>query len=313
MFWDAYITSDKSIPSRSGLYATNLPGVTLALFDSLAKDEQADYLECWNDLYTRAIANFVSDMQAKLADRFHVDLKLTTRETSAFTKDVTHNGAILLQYDLPKYGRTQILTVEVNAVAAGYFTLLIHDTDTSGELLFSKTYSVVKGRNVLDVFTDFEACSLHCSQSTGSPSVAVYQSINKRFYTGHYFLFTELSCTFGLWGGDYRSSVTQVNGGGLNVKFVVYCSVEKFIQENINLFKMVLLDRIALDLMRERILSDRFNRFTTLTEERAKQLMDLYQSEYDMHLVTATRNLKVQEDEVCFACRSSVRKGILLP
>src|SRR6266487_666616 len=82
---DGIITSDKTIPSRSGLYANLLPGVTLSLLDDLTKDEQTDYLDFCNDLYTRAKINFVNDVKTQMAGKFHIDEKLASRETSQFT------------------------------------------------------------------------------------------------------------------------------------------------------------------------------------------------------------------------------------
>src|SRR5947209_8183227 len=88
---DGIVTTDKTIPSRGGLYANLLPGVTLSLLDELAKDEQEDYLEFWDDIYSRGKVNFINDIQIQLADRFHIDQKLVSRETSQF--DVSVNTA----------------------------------------------------------------------------------------------------------------------------------------------------------------------------------------------------------------------------
>lgn len=318
MCWEDFITSDKSIPSRSGLYGTNLPGVTLSLFDSLTKDEQKDYSEFWNDVYSTAQQNFISDVQSKLADKFHIDQKLITRETSIFLSNENTSGGlagIKLEYALPKYGRVHILTVEVFALVpygSPPFELNIYDTDENGELLFTKTVDLIIGRNTIDIFQDFEVDKLYVTYD--SSDFRLYKSENRYFASCNYFgNFTALSCVFPCWGNSYNASVTQVNGSGLNVKFDVYCSIEKFICENINLFKIAFLNRIGVDLMRERILSDRFNRWTTLTEDRAKQLMPFFQDEYDKHLMNSVKNLKIPEDDICFECKSTVGARNLLP
>src|SRR5689334_9225772 len=48
---EGYITPSKETPSRSGLYANLLPGVTLQLLDDLTKDEEEDFEEFWLDIY----------------------------------------------------------------------------------------------------------------------------------------------------------------------------------------------------------------------------------------------------------------------
>lgn len=317
MCWDDFITSDKSIPSRSGLYATGLPGVTLSLFDDLTKDEQEDYLECWADLYTIAQQNFVSDVQGKLSGKFHFDQKLITRETSSFNgTENTSSGlaGLTLEFSLPKYARLQILTIEVfSLVAYGSpeFEINIYDTDASGELLYTKSTELTIGRNVIGIYQDFEVDKLFVTYSATDYQL---QQTENRFYAScTYWDFSKLSCSFPCWGNTYNATVTQENGGGLNAKFVIYCSIEKFICENINLFKIAFQHRIGIDLMRERILSDRFTRFTTLTKDRAEELMKYYRDEYDIHLTNCTTDLKIQEDDICFTCKSTVSTSILLP
>lgn len=316
MCFEGFITIGKSFPSRSGLYATNIPGVTLALFDDLTKDEQEDYLECWDDLYSNAQANFVADVQGKLADKFHIDLKLVSRETSLFDKDEnTHHGlaGLRLEYSLPKYARLQILTIEVfalEAYASPEFEIKIYDTDEHGELLYSKSVEISVGRNVIDIFNDFEVNTLFVTYS--STTYRLKKSENRYWADCSYFGWNKLECAFPVCLG-YNASVFQINGGGLNAKFNIYCSIEKFICENINLFKQAFLSRIGVDLIRERILSDRFNRFTTLTTERATELIGYYQSDYDKDLDNSVRNLRIQEDPICFECKSTVSSTNLLP
>jgi len=317
MCFDDFITIGKSFPSRSGLYATNIPGVTLALFDDLTKDEQEDYIECWNDLYSNAQANFIADVQGKLADKFHLDLKLVSRETSIFTADEnTFDGlaGLKIEYTLPKYAKLQILTIEVfalEAYASPEFIINIYDTDENGELLFSKSAEILPGRNTIDIFQDFEVDKLFVTYSAAD--YRLKKSENRYYADGSYpWGFDKFSCTFPICVGS-NAAVTQTNGGGLNADFVVYCSIEKFICKNLNLFKKALLSRIAIDLIRERILTDRFNRFTTLTTERATELAGYYQSEYDKDLDNSVRSLRISEDPICFECKSIVSSIKLLP
>lgn len=317
MCWEDFITSDKSIPSRSGLYGTSLPGVTLSLFDSLTKDEQVDYSEFWDDIYSVAQANFITDVQSKLADKFHIDLKLVSRETSEFTATEntgTGMAGLQIQFTLPKYARLQVLTIEVFSLAnysSPEFELSIYDTDQNGELLYTTSAEISIGRNTIPIYQDFEVDQIYIAYNRHN--YRLYQSENRYWASCNYWNWSKLSCLFPCWGSSYNASVTQVNGGGLNVDFNIYCSIEKFICKNINIFKIAFLNKIGVDLMKERILSDRFNRWTTLTTERAKELMPYFSDEYDKHLMNSVANLKIQEDEICFQCKSTVSSRNLLP
>lgn len=316
--WDDYITLSTDTPSRSGLYATGLPGVPRALLDDLTKDEQVDDEECFADIYAISKINLTSDVQGKLGKKFHYDQKLVTRETSKFLA-TENTGAdlagIKLESILPKYSRLHVISVGVfaeSASASPGLEINFYDTDEDGELLLTVDEEIATGRNTINVDSDFEVDKLFISFDPNN--FALRKSENKYFNTGEYGG-DKLSCTFpcgdGIYG--YEVSVTQIGGGGLNVKFVVTCSVDKFICENINLFKTALWYRIGVDIMRERIVSDKFNRFTTLTTDRAKELMDFYQLEYEKHLMNAIDNVNIDEDPICFDCKNIVESGSLIP
>src|SRR5688572_5931333 len=103
MCWGNYITPSQDTPSRSGLYANGLSGVTLNLLDELTKDEQADFEEFWEYIYGRSRTNLTNDIQTKLSDKFHIDLKLISRETSKFLTIVntaTDLAGVKIEFDL---------------------------------------------------------------------------------------------------------------------------------------------------------------------------------------------------------------------
>lgn len=314
MCWSNYITPSKDTPSRSGLYGNGLPGVTLNLLDELTKDEQVDFEECWLDIYDRTRTNLTNDIQTRLADKFHLDLKLVSRETSTFTSENTNSGlaGVTIEYNLPKYARVQILSIGVNSLldyASPEFTYTIYENDSSGRVLHTATSNLVEGLNTIYVNVDFEVDKIFIAYNADDYRL---KSTENKYYAdcGH---FSKLSCTFPCAFGGYNATVTQVNGGGLNVKFVVYCSIDKFICENLNIFKTAIWWRVGVELMMERILTDRFNRFTTLTKERAEDLLKFYNDEYLKHADNSVKSLRIQEDNICFECRSTVSAQQLLP
>lgn len=314
MCWSNYITPSNDTPSKSGLYANGLPGVTLNLLDELTKDEQADFEEFWDYIYALAKVNFINDIQTRLSDKFHIDLKLVSRETSKFLTENTNSGlaGVTLEYSLPKYAKLQVLSIGVDSIIdyeSPEFTYTIYEDDANGRVLYTATEALTDGRNTIDVYQDFESDKIFISYD--ADDYRLKGTENKYYANCSYF--DKLTCTFPCYTDGYTASVTQVNGGGLNVKFVIYCSIEKFICENINIFKNAFWYRIGVDLMRERLLSDRFNRFTTLTTARAEQLLELYNTEYLKLADNSVKNLRVQEDDICFECKSTVSATSLLP
>ena len=312
---ELYITHSKSIPSRSGLYANGLPGVTLNLLDDLTKDEQEDYEEFWDDIYQRSITNFISDVQAKLADKFFIDLKLVSRETSEFKADINANSGlagIKLTYYLPRYGRLNINTIEVfsESVQADK-EIYFYDTDENGRLLHTETVDLVEGVNTIHVDEYFNVDKLFIAYDP--TDISILETKNRYFDKYRYISFSDLSCIYGCYGSSDHASVNQVNGGGINVIFNATCSIERFVEQNINIFKDAFWYRIGLELIRERIFSDRFNRWTTMTAEDAESKQASYASECEIKLNNSVRSLRMTDDPICFACKSPVTSNYVLP
>jgi hypothetical protein len=321
MSWDNIITLSSDTESRSGLYAVDLPGVTLNLFDDLTKDEQDDFNDCWSSIYNRAKNNFIKDVQGRLADKFHIDRKLVSRETSKFqTSENTYSGyaGINLVYSMPKYAKIRVVSISVNALTSiSDFVIKFYEDDTSGTLLYSKTVDLDAGQNTINIDQDFEVIDT-LFVGYDAASFSLYKTENKYYANTLYSFFNDISCSFPCWGGQFNGGVTQVNGGGVNVKAVIFCSIEKFILENINLFNLAFWYRVGVEIMKERITSDRFNRFTTLDKDRAVELMSVYMDEYTNegktgHLDLSVKNLRIQEDPICFECQSPVSSAQLLP
>src|SRR5688572_9768454 len=108
MCFTGLITLNEDTPSRSGLYAVGLPGVTLAQVGGVTKDEQADNEETFEYLYSLAQTNLKIDVQRALAQRFHIDLNLVSRETSKFlteTNDESGLAGVTIDHVPTKYSK----------------------------------------------------------------------------------------------------------------------------------------------------------------------------------------------------------------
>lgn len=313
MFTD-YITHSKDTPSRSGLYANQLPGVTLNLLDDLTKDEQEDFEEFWEDIYNRSIVNFVGDVQGKLADKFNIDLHLLSRETSSYKDDLNGNtglAGIKLNYGLPKYGVLHVLTIEVYAESdQADAEFVFYETSEDGRELHSVTADLVEGINTINIDRDFSVDKLFISYDP--ELVSIRETKNRYFDSCYYFSFSDTSCLFPCYNNS-QGSFTQVNGGGINVIYNAVCSIRKFTEDNLNIFKEAFWYRIGLELIRERIFSDRFNRWTTMQPEDAEKKEGAFAKECELKLSNAIRGLRLNEDPVCFTCKSAVYSNYQTP
>ena len=309
---DNFITKDSSIPSRSGKYASDLPGVEDLLYELVSKDSETPD-EVWERIYRNAWNNSLSDIFVKLREKFFVNYKLVSRETSEFQTELNVSAdlaGVKIQFNLPRYGRLHIVSVKIIS-AADYaspeFTIKIYDTDENGDLLLEKSQDVTEGKNTVFIDSDFEVDKLFVSFD---PQIYSLRTTENKSYPGCS-TWTKWDCMFPCFGGEGR--VTQVNGGGLNVIYNVYCSAEKFVCENLNLFKDVLWWRIGMELIVERKIGNRINQFTTFTKERGEELMAFYQAQYSESLNNAIDSHNIDEDPICFECKGTVNTKTILP
>lgn len=320
--FDNYITLDSSTPSRSGLYARDLPGIDGDMLDGLAKgitgtpDEDRD--DIWPVIYKRAYRNLISDAQKLLQSKFHSNLKLTTRETSEFQDDANSGSGLAgltIEFSLPKYARVHIISIgvfsETSYAAANAFR--IYDTDESGELLATINTALSSGRNTVNVDRDFDADKLFISYNTAD---YLFRKTENKFFNDINYLgeFGSVVCDQCFYGDpEFTASIVQINNGGVNVKFLIYCSFEKYVCENIKLFEDALLYKIGHEITRERRYGERLNQYTEMTVDRWAELEKIYLGEYEVKLMNTIDGTNIPEDDMCFACRNTVRTDTLLP
>lgn len=307
-----FITKDLSTPSRSGKYASDLPGVEDLFYELVSKDsETVD--EVWERIYRNAWNNSLSDISVKLREKFFVNYKLLSRETSEFQTDLNVSSdlaGVKITFDLPRYARLHIVsikTISSEDYTSPEFTIRIYDTDQDGDLLLEKSQAITEGKNTVFIDSDFEVDNLFVSFD---PQTYSLRQTENKAYTGCT-TWTKFDCMFPCFGGEGR--VTQVNGGGLNVIYNVYCSAEKFVCENLNLFTDVLWWRIGQEMIVERKIGNRINQATTFTKERGEELMAFYQAQYTQALSNAIDSHNIDEDPICFECKGLANYKTILP
>lgn len=310
---DNYIALNRDTRSRSGLYASDLPGVEDLLYPLISKDSESNDA-VWSRVYSNAWTNLVSDVQAALQDKFFVNHKLLSRETSQFQDTINTESAlagIQLQFDLPRYARLHVISVEVftdQGYASPGVELQFYDTDENGELLYETDQEVGAGRNTIFVDHEFEVDKLFVAFN---PALFELKTTENKRYNLSYSVFDKFNCMFPCFFG--QGSVRQVNGGGLNVIYDIYCSAEKFVCQNINLFAKTLWWKVGQELVIERRYGNRLNQFTTMTQERAEELTAFYQAQYTQALENSLRAHNIDEDPFCFECKGVVNTKTNLP
>lgn len=302
--YEGYITQNKSVPSRSGLYAEDLPGVDSTLWDYLSK-VGSDGPEFWEMIQKKAWDNFVSDLTSALQDKFYVDSKLVSRETSVFKTDLnfnTGNAGVRIEFKLPRYAKLHIVSVDVYSdqdYTSPEGVITVYDKDDVE--ISSHTGEITEGKSTIFIDRDFDESEVFVAFD---PEAYAFRETENKKYDFGYYRFSCDECAFDC--GGYEGKMTQVNGGGLNVKYNVVCSVEKYACQNINLFKQAYFFRIGLEIIFERRFGNRLNKFMTMTLERQKELMEFYNKNFSANLERSVRSTEMTEDPYCFSCKHLV-------
>lgn len=312
--FDNYISISGT--SRSGLSIIQLPGVTEEVLTELIPEDYTTLQDFWDDkLYSRAVSNLVSDVSKEIQDRFNFDHKLISRETSTILVDQNSNSGLAglkITFSLPRYAKIHVKSIEVwsnETTGSPDATIEFYEKDADGELLYFVDANLQPGRNTINVDRDFEVDELFIAYD---PEVLrLRKTENKYFASCKYDFFDEVVCDACFYWG--RGSFEQVNGGGLNVIYNVHCSIDKFVCQNLNMFKTAFWWKLGAEVMVERRIGCTINKSTAMTPERAEELFNFYGAQYEKELVNAVRSQSIREDDICFECKGTVEVQSSLP
>jgi hypothetical protein len=68
---------------------------------------------------------------------------------------------------------------------------------------------------------------------------------------------------------------------------------------------MPLLYLLGVEMMNERVYSDRLNRFVTVDRQRAKELRDEYQAEFNREMLALVESIDLKQD-CCIECNEQI-------
>ncbi len=101
---------------------------------------------------------------------------------------------------------------------------------------------------------------------------------------------------------------------GIVANYNLRCDISEFICTSKDLFKMALLYKLGANILLERRITTRMNKFTmVLSEEKMMALMEEYEDKYDKLMAATMDNMNANEDAVCFSCRKRRNYKYLRP
>lgn len=310
----------------SGLYINDLAGINLKSMDAIADNEQITYAGVWSAVQKRAQMKLLSAVQSVFKSRYKLK---TINQSFAIPKDLTGTSITIADSDYSGIQIDASCGEQIEFVTSNLMFISVQ----SLSVFFGAAWdNSVCNYRVVDAFTNEVLAS-----GTFQPSVGFtgwYQiNINQRFFTS--MVNVEVStrgrvtetvdinqtnswgcgCMGNIFGCDCCAWVRGIIDGDTNESYTngvvaimtIGCSFEGLICNNLNTFDSSYINLLALELMIERIYTDRMNRYTTIGKEEARELRDYYQVEFDKYLQLAIDGINLDQFDCCLECNEPVQ------
>jgi len=288
--------------SESGKYLTDLPGVTLQNIDSVADESQLSFLGVFADVEKRAISRISKDVLSFMKSQYDLKKSIQTYTIKGELGD--SESSLNTQLGLNLYTSafySELLQFHVSkvylyALSAEETTVKVYAENVE---LYSQTITTEIGWNEIYINRSFQESEINIVYDS-----SVFANVN------HYDL-ESCNCVCDDFDGLHitvrgvSKNGTSYSFGndsyGLKADISLRCLHDSIVCANIDVYADAYLYALGVELMRERLYSDRINRFTTVDRKRAQELLDLFTQDYTDFLDTANNTVQLNNDS-CIEC-----------
>ncbi len=291
---------------ESGLFINQLPGIELKLFDKLADEQQVNFTGVYNDIQTRAIQRFKTDIRAEFKKRYQlksitqsIDIGKAVGTTSTALAGNYRGFTIELDRHDQRFAYSNLQAIRIPEVSLFFTstnaaTIKIFDMDLGTEL-FSKAVAAPgsTGFTTILVNETFVARRLFVAYDATLLAGQELDIKNLRNAT----ISSQNGCVYFDCGGNRNaelrageatisSTITEsdITFGndtfGLSGIWSVICDWETFVCNNRDSFKNAFWYLLGIETMSERLNSNRLNEFTAFDRNTALSLMKQFDIKY---------------------------------
>lgn len=330
---------------ESGLTINSLPGIPMELLDALVNADQKTFRALWNDVQTRALANFSIALDNEFNKRYRKKsitqsfslgkkIDLVTAETAAanelrgFAIDCDYPAVEWLTGSNLRMISMQELNPYLKAVpGSGTVTLKIFDLDTKEEL-YSTDVAVANlsvGWNRVPVNKMFDAERIACvynATAIDSAQLELNPSLGTDF-AGYINSWVESRCSScdpchsTIRGyksaNDLSSQVFGTSTFGLSGIFSIVCKYDGFVCANKQSFITPLWYMHGVELMVECLFNaSRLNKFT-LDKKKVSEARDYFQLQFEQSLSNVVGGIDLNMHDLCLECNEQLQQKVWLP
>lgn len=314
----------------SGVYVNQLPGIELEMIDGIADEQQVDFNGVWDDVQERAVRRLKTDLNAEFKKRYRlknitqsVDLGRLIDTTSTTVSAGDYRGVSLtLNKSDENYSYSNLQTFYIPDLSL-YFssnnatTIKIFDLRTGTEL-YTKSVAAPGsiGWQTIQINQTFTSREIFVSYDATNLNSVLLDLTKFNYKEGNN---AELRGATATISASILESdlTTSDNAYGLSVKWSVICSFDSFVCQNKEPFLRSLWLLLGIELSRERRFTSRLNEFTAFGQDRAKELMQMFEIEYrggvmdEIHyegeLFMSIDAINLNKSDYCIECNDEVR------
>jgi hypothetical protein len=313
------------------LVINSLPGISLASIDGLTSQEKSTYMDIWNNVQTRAQKRFQSDITRMLMKRYKLKSIKRQMDFGGAIKNDTQVG-IEYQGQYFDFGNCKDYLTEsnlaklfiqnvrfycpINAVGETATVKVIqvyNNSDLVQDVVYSTTVTTTLGWNIVPVELGFPIMNYLLSVSGISEYAKMPVSIE-----WSNMLSSCMDCSAivsGATATTQGNNIVVVRGDdtyGVSGEFSIVCSYESVVCNNKELFANPYWYLCGVEMMIERMHSDRLNKWT-LDVERAKSLEEYYFSQYQDQSTNLIEGISLDLSDPCIECNATYRMVEMLP
>jgi hypothetical protein len=311
-------------PPASGLYVNDLPGLTLKSIDKTASDEQATFIQVWQQVQKRALRMLGSAIVSGFNTRYRInqvyqlfDLGKRTVLTTQQTAAANENRGIEIALNTSASLLQVIYVQQVSLYLKTAQTIAIQVHDTFGALLDTISIDGTQGWNTVSIdkhYTDTDRLLIsYSATSTESPLLLINENTAADCLTACADMCDGRATIRGITFTDITDVTYGNNAYGLSVVATIKCDYTNLVCCNKAVFANALWYLLGAEVLTERIHSDRLNRYTTIDAKKALELRDEFYAHYKTELATALSTIHLNPSDNCLDCNQPVTLQTNLP
>lgn len=316
---------DNSVTPNSGLYVNSLAGISLKSIDALADAEQQTYIGVWNDVQTRAARRFEMDFNTLMNRKFQLrtpqrsqdlgkDISTTVIAASANLKGVTlRTNFTDTNFTDSVLVSTYVQTISIysDGVANGV-AIKVYDVALKS-LLYTKTVDLIAGWNDVNIYQSFSSQYIFVGYDATlvtSLSKSILSEYNLFGYGVQGFIMGAESNL------GFTNMTESAETGGLSIVWGTRCGFTSLVCNNKDLFTSSWWYLLGIELMNERLSTERINSFTTVNLKKAEELKLMYEAMYmggtygniiyEGALNQAVSMIRLDLSDACIECNQPV-------